>query len=432
MHVSLHFIEISAVVIPPDRMRREFKEQALADLQESIRTKGLLHPLTIEKTKDGKFILRAGERRFRAISALAARGIQIQCDGRQVPLGYAPMLYMTELSPLDILELELEENVIRENLTWQEQAEARQKLLQLRRVQHAGSYSTESLAQELAAAGASASSKSEIQRDILLARYMHEPEVRAAKSAEEATAKIKKIVQKSLTEALGTAMADAGLVPEHKLIVGDCLEELPKLPPNFFDLVLTDPPYGIDIQDSGGMVTQTHHYQDTEETLLKILEVVPNQLRRVTKANAHVYWFCDLRHFAKVSAALEDAGFDVCRYPIIWHKQGKSMAPDVTRWPKRVYECIVFANKGGMPTLKVAGDVIPTPYSAQLQQAEKPKELLVELMSRSVGIGAQVLDPFCGSGSIFLAAQEAQCSATGIELDPERAMFAKVRAYGEL
>ena len=149
MHVSLHFIEISAVVIPPDRMRREFKEQALADLQESIRTKGLLHPLTIEKTKDGKFILRAGERRFRAISALAARGIQIQCDGRQVPLGYAPMLYMTELSPLDILELELEENVIRENLTWQEQAEARQKLLQLRRVQHAGSYSTESLAQEL-------------------------------------------------------------------------------------------------------------------------------------------------------------------------------------------------------------------------------------------------------------------------------------------
>ena len=66
----LHSIKVG------DRHRKTFDEEALAELAESIFTKGLLHPIVLLKGKSKKkpFTLVAGERRLRAVKLLDSQG----------------------------------------------------------------------------------------------------------------------------------------------------------------------------------------------------------------------------------------------------------------------------------------------------------------------------------------------------------------------
>jgi ParB family chromosome partitioning protein len=68
--------EISVAKIVPARWqaRREFDEQALTELAESIRAEGLLQPVVVRQIEDG-YELIAGERRWRAFKKLALKTI---------------------------------------------------------------------------------------------------------------------------------------------------------------------------------------------------------------------------------------------------------------------------------------------------------------------------------------------------------------------
>lgn len=430
----MHLTEAATVLVPEDRMRKEFNQAKHEELMRSIASKGLWHPPVLREL-GGRLWLVAGERRLRAVRGLVASNTPIMHNGQSIPIGQIPFTYLHELDEVQLKEVELEENVVREDLTAIEEIEARAKLFKLRKAKaeaEGKEYSADAFAKELSDAGVPDSSRTTIFRQLAVAKFIDRPEVREAKSLPEAEKALKKVSENFLTAALGEMLSNSTVTPKHNLIVGDSILELAKIPPGQFDCVCTDPPYGIGIDDSGSMVTHSHHYADGPEVLERILEFVPDQLYRITRTQAHVYWFCDLRWFAKISYALEQAGFKVWPKPIIWWKRGKAMVPDFVRGPKAEYECIVFASKGDKPTLKVAGDVIATAYTSDLQQAEKPKELYVELLSRSVMEGANVIDPFCGSGVIFTAAEALKCSAVGIELSEERADFARIRAYGEI
>lgn len=64
------------------------------------------------------------------------------------------------------------------------------------------------------------------------------------------------------------------------------------------------------------------------------------------------------------------------------------------------------------------GDVLTHGADANMNHnAQKPVALLVDLLSRSVTPGQKILDPFCGSGSIFPAAKKLGLLAHGIELE---------------
>lgn len=430
----MHKAEMESIVILPDRQRKDFNEEAMIELMNSIESKGLLHPIIVRTIETGQIALVAGERRLRAMKRLHEAGKKVRCNGEVMMENIVPFLYVTDLSPLEYAEAELEENVCRKDLTWVEQAVARKKLYDLRKAAAAAKgehYNVEKFSNELKASGVSSASMRDVYKDLSVAQYLDRPEVAKAADKDTALKAAKKSTESSLLSALSSLVDERIVKPKHTFIAGDCLEVVKTLEPRRYDCVLTDPPYGIDIDSAGDMVSNDHHYTDTEEYLHRILEQLPDQLYRITREQAHVYWFCDFRRISYISYALEQAGFAVCPHPIIWWKRGKSMAPDITRWPKRTYECILYAIKGDKAPLKVAGDVIATPYTSDLQQAEKPHELFVELLARSVLAGSQVIDPFCGSGVIFTAAHEAKCIATGIELHPDRGNLAKLRATGE-
>ena len=107
-------IPVHAIRPDPDQPRKEFKEDAIGELAESIRRNGLLQPIAIRKNGTG-YIIIAGERRFRAVSALEWE--TIDC-----------LIYQG--TERDARELQLVENINRENLNPIEVAEGYQTFLE--------------------------------------------------------------------------------------------------------------------------------------------------------------------------------------------------------------------------------------------------------------------------------------------------------------
>ena len=106
-------LPITAISPNPNQPRKDFDNNALRDLADSLRHSGLLQPLVVRRVGDG-YQLIVGERRWRA-AKLA--GIE------RVPV------IVREASDAESLELALVENLLREDLNPMEEAEAYQRLL---------------------------------------------------------------------------------------------------------------------------------------------------------------------------------------------------------------------------------------------------------------------------------------------------------------
>lgn len=108
-------IPIADIEPNPFQPRRDFDEDALRDLESSIREKGMLQPVVLNRTAPNSYHLIAGERRWRAA----------QRAGLQV----VPAVVHEIDSPQELMELALIENIQRENLNPIEEAEGYQALM---------------------------------------------------------------------------------------------------------------------------------------------------------------------------------------------------------------------------------------------------------------------------------------------------------------
>jgi ParB family chromosome partitioning protein len=115
------FAAVPIAVIKPNPLqpRQHFDEQSIEELADSIRARGLLQPIIVRRERDGGYTLIAGERRLRA--------------AERAGVGLVPAI----LSDDDLLEVALEENVQREDLSPLEEAEALAALAAERGLSHA-------------------------------------------------------------------------------------------------------------------------------------------------------------------------------------------------------------------------------------------------------------------------------------------------------
>lgn len=411
------------------RHRKTFSEKSNQDLQESIRTVGLLHAIVLEETDYG-LVLRAGERRLRAVRDLAEFGQTIAYNGEAVELGMIPYSSWEALTDLQRLQIEVDENQQREAFTWQESATALSQLEKLRTIQAglAGLKppTTKELAIEAYSSGADpmhpTAAAAKAKDELILAKHLHKPEIAKAKTAKEAMQilKLAEIREKNLTLANSTD----GMVKSSRFqcFNQDSREWVKTCPDGTFDVILTDPPYGMGADNFGtadGGTATAHGYADSEDVLLGIMKWFPEESFRVTKPEAHLYLFCDLDWFFEWKLYLTAAGWKVFRTPLIWVKPTGFRTPWIDSGPQRKYELILYAIKGDKKVNLIAPDVI------QLQSAgagvghpaAKPVALFSELLRRSVRPADKVLDLFCGTGPIFGAAYQHKCLATGVEMD---------------
>ena len=140
----MNVTKLSSITIPANRQRREFDPQKLEELKASIelspaRNTQLLHPPVLRREGDS-LILVAGETRLKAISDIFALGGSFLYSGKVFPAeaGEIPYTDLGELSPLEAMEAELDENIRRKDLTWQEHAAAVKALHELRTAQKEG------------------------------------------------------------------------------------------------------------------------------------------------------------------------------------------------------------------------------------------------------------------------------------------------------
>lgn len=411
------------ILIPPERQRKEKKPGHIVDLANSIAKNGLFHPPVVRKGPLGQILLVAGECRMEAVDYLWNMGEKLRYGGEELPEGSIPVNFLGELDPLDAYEAELEENIRRLDLSWQDRADATAKLMNLRQAQAGRKNEPPPTVASIAAEirGESGSAQDTTRKEIVVAKHLADPDVAKAKTVDEAFKVLKRKEELKRSEDLAAALGPTFTSSQHTLLRGDCLVEMPKLPLESFDCILTDPPYGIGAQDfnnSGKLVSGTHFYDDSPEAFGISAPMWLEECFRLTKPQAHLYWFCDVMWFEDLKKWAAQVGWKVFRTPLIWVNPTAMRAPWPEHGPQRKWQMILYAMKGDKKALKLAPDVLTYPSDENLNHhAQKPVGLYRDLLLRSLRPGDAVLDPFCGSGPVFPAAHELKVRATGIELD---------------
>lgn len=421
MHSLIH---IDSIVIPDYRQRALIDDISIIELAKSIEEQDLLHAITIRATNPPTLV--AGGRRLQAIKLLRRTGRKFKYAGQPVTEGFIPVTRLTEREEVEYLEAEYYENMERLDLTWQEQSLARVKLHELRSKQNPEQTLTDTAKEITGTVNPTAYSRTSLSDDIAITKHFNDPSIAKAKTKQEA----KKLLDIKFREERFRNFAAEDILPsdQYKLILGDAVEELKKYT-SAFKVILTDPPYGIGADTFGNQTAINHHYDDSLDAWIELMVKFSYASYDACTKEAHAYLFCDINRWHALAEIMKEANWKVWPRPLIWAKGNIGTLPRPNHGPRYTYEAILFASKGDMPIQKVgAHDVLFYPSTAKpLHAAEKPVDLYVDLLSRSVCPGDNIIDPFCGSGTVFAAAVKTACFATGIELNLASYGIAKAR-----
>lgn len=429
----MQIVPLSQVEIASNRQRQEFDPDALQELKNSIEDRGLMHPIVV-RHEGSRMILVAGERRLRAIDDMAELGSQFNFDGKEVPLGSIPVVTLGELTTLEAEEAELDENLKRRDLTWQETADAHARLHKLRVGQKEAlqkELNTAVPPQTVAATAQEIHGRSDgayqdnVRKEIIVARHLDNPVIAKAKNLDEAFKLLKKQEEADKNRKLAATVGETFTSDIHQLVNKDCLTHMRQfMSAESVDVILTDPPYGMDADqfgDGGGKMTGIeHHYKDDYAHWAPLLQDFAVESFRIAKPQAHAYLFCDFDRFHELKLFMQNAGWYVHRTPFVVHKLDSGRVPLPDRGPRRQWELVLYAIKGNKTTTHIYPDVIPCTADKNMSHgAQKPVALFQNLLQRSVKAGDVVFDGFAGSGTIFEAAHTYKCQAIACELNPE-------------
>jgi len=213
---------------------------------------------------------------------------------------------------------------------------------------------------------------------------------------------------------------------KNKLICGDCLIELEKLPDASIDLVITDPPYGIEYKSNFSKYSQNitkEGVKNDDDTADDIFDKCCELLNRKTKTDAHLYFFIDFKNYPKFRAIAEKY-FNV-KTPLVWYKSDAGIGDLEQDWINGT-ELVIYCVKGNRSINKRRVNVLKYQRLntlAMIHPTQKPEELITEILTVSANKYDIFCDPFMGSGSHIKAAKKYGCNYIGIELD--RVMFNK-------
>jgi DNA modification methylase len=185
----------------------------------------------------------------------------------------------------------------------------------------------------------------------------------------------------------------------NQVYCGDCLELMKELPDKSVDLVLTDPPYGLNKKMSGGTWGIKYNHSDMIKWDYLVSDEYLKELFRISKNQ------------------------------IIWGGNLYNLPPS---------RCWQIWEKPHLPTLsdfemawtsfdKVSKIHRHNRNGLNFHPTEKPLGLFINLLIDYSKPGDTILDPFLGSGTTAIACIKTNRNYIGIELDPEYFKIAKKR-----
>lgn len=204
----------------------------------------------------------------------------------------------------------------------------------------------------------------------------------------------------------------------------DCLETMKRMPDNFVDLVLTDPPYGMDYQSS----RRTDKFAKIEnDVTLEWVEPFMREAYRVLKNDTHIYLFCNDFAISEFRKIMESVGFRAKR-ALVWVKNNHTSGDLEGDFANKTEFCL-FAHKGRR---ELAGkrdtNVLQFDRVSVMEHpTQKPKDLIAYLLQKSSNENDIVYDPFMGSGTTARACKDLGRNYIGSEISKEYCDIAEQR-----
>ena len=415
------YIGINDIIVV-DRQRQDLGD--IGALAESIKIHGLIQPIVIEKTLD---LLVVGGRRLAAVKKL---GWTQLLHGRD-------FIFKDERDPLSLAAIELEENLQRKELSWQEEIDAKNRLLALMQSKYgtpSGGAPTRAERLGLQQPGFGVNklaimlgeSATQTSKDLELAKLVKlVPSLLLEPTKTSAMRKVQVLL--SIATMSGMVQPKSASVTETApqkwiLYEGDFRMNADKVPNESVDLVYTDLPYGVDMDSlMSRHATGTLRYEDTQ-SVVSLLPDIAKQSYRILKNNRYaVFWF-GFRYHCALLEALITAGFRVDAMPFIWYKAGSSAPSEQPHMKYGIkYDAALICAKGspifirqGQPNVM---ELPATPRSEKLQVAQQPIALPEKLIRDMVVRGATILDWCAGAGTTGVAALRCGCKVILFEQD---------------
>lgn len=432
-----------------NRRRKDLGD--LQSLAENIKLNGQIQSGVVRKATEADrsegvdpvatpFVLVAGGRRYAACMLAGLETYRADDWG--------------ELPPLQQKVLELEENLNRKNLNWDEEVLLKEEIHNLKTALAAETgqvWTQGDTAKELYEAQANTS------RDLKLAQELRaNPELRKAPSKIAAVRMV--AYDKNIAERTARVNQTPLLHVKDRLVTADMRDFVRSLPDHSIDLCFTDFPFGIDYNFEAH---DANAYADSQAALKDLLTDVVPQILRITKPTgwlalmmgstnyeflANLIRGCCATHFeyfdgwweqaengdwtweqrAKCPGNPGDGSTCTCLEPEdpewIWFRPN-SRQPSM--WPElhaqNQYEKICVVNMGrAVMVRKNLGNVLvhDAVYEDRIHEMQRPHELCLDIVSRFTIGGERVLDLCFGSGSALAAAAELQRDFIGCDLNP--------------
>lgn len=407
-------IKISDIIIK-DRMRKDLG--SLEELAQSILTKGLIQPITVNKNLE----LIAGERRIEASRLAGLNTI---------------LAIIRDSDSEDSMEVELIENVCRKDMKWDEVADGVRAFHEYKKA-HTKDWRLKDTADYLGRSIGGVHGMLEISNLMQAVPEIRESE--NAFAARKALAKLERRV--SIETAREDHKKQVQIESPLKYAnshykIGDAItgmEELAELykkmdqlsPINFAEV---DPPYGIDLNltkavDENNSNFDLIEYNEVDaEEYLDFLARTIKALYNCLAAKAWVVFWFGPTWFHEVKSLLQAVGFIVNDMPGIWPKPyGQTAAPNYNLG--NAYEMFFICRKGNIEIVKKGRlnifDFAPVPPQEKYHPTQRPIDLIKELINTFYYPRGTMIIPFLGSGASLLAAYGEGVPAFGWDLSED-------------
>ena len=232
----------------------------------------------------------------------------------------------------------------------------------------------------------------------------------------------------------------------NKIINGDCLKELKKIPSKSFDLVFADPPYNMQIgkkltrpdsskvngvNDKWDHFNSFSHYDIFSKTWL-------GECRRILKDNGSIWVIGSYHNIFRLGYHLQNLNFWLLN-DVIWKKNNPMPNFRGTRFTN-AHETLIWASKNkkskytfNYQSLKCLNDdlqmrsdwTLPIcsgkerlkKNGKKLHSTQKPESLLHRIILATTNKGDKIFDPFLGTGTTAVVSKKLGRTYFGIEKD---------------
>ena len=230
----------------------------------------------------------------------------------------------------------------------------------------------------------------------------------------------------------------------NKLINGDSLEELKKIPNETFDLIFADPPYNLQLKneltrpDSSKVNAVNDKWDQFRnfKTYDKFTYSWLTECKRVLKKDGAIWVIGSYHNIFRVGTAIQNLGFWILN-DVIWNKKNPMPNFRGTRFTN-AHETLIWASKSekskyifNYQSLKCLNDDLQMRSNWELpicngserlkkngkkvHSTQKPEALLHRILLATSNRNDLVLDPFLGSGTTAAVAKKLDRNYYGIE-----------------